>query len=82
MLGIRPEGLIRSVGSGLVPLSFPVRVIEPTGAEVQIIGSFEGDELVAVLKGRDAPRPGETATLAFDPASVHLFAPDSGKRLQ
>jgi multiple sugar transport system ATP-binding protein len=82
VLGIRPESLARAAAPGLVALSFPVRVIEPTGAEVQIIGSFEGGELVAVLKGRDAPKPGDTADLAFDPAAVHLFAPDSGKRIQ
>jgi multiple sugar transport system ATP-binding protein len=82
MLGIRPESLVRPTAPDLVPISFPVRVIEPTGAEVQIIGSFEGGELVALLKGREAPEPGETVTLAFDPAGAHLFVPDSGKRLQ
>jgi multiple sugar transport system ATP-binding protein len=81
ILGIRPEDLVRGGAPGLIPFSFPVRVIEPTGSEVQIIGTFEGNEIVAALKGRDAPKAGEVASLAFDPAKVHLFAPDSGKRI-
>ena len=81
VLGIRPEDIGRPGASGGVPLPLAVRVIEPTGAEVQVIGSFEESEVVAVLKGRDAPKPGETVTLAFDPAKTHLFAPDSGARL-
>ena len=84
VLGIRPEDLIRPAPSGqgqFLPLSFKVRVIEPTGAEVQVIGTFDDAEIVAVLKGRTAPGPGEMAELAFDPAKVHLFESESGKRI-
>ena len=84
LLGIRPEDMTRPAQSGqdgLLPISFQVRVIEPTGSEVQVIGAFEGAEIVAVLKGRAAPKPKEVAQFVFDPARVHLFERESGKRI-
>jgi multiple sugar transport system ATP-binding protein len=84
LLGIRPEDITRrgqSGQEGFLPISFKVRVNEPTGSEVQVIGAFDGEEIVAVLKGRSAPVPGETAELVFDPAKIHLFHKDSGKRV-
>jgi multiple sugar transport system ATP-binding protein len=84
VLGIRPEDITRpgqSGQEGALPISFKVRVIEPTGSEVQVIGTFDGAEIVALLKGRTAPKPGEMAELAFDPAKVHLFQSESGKRI-
>ena len=48
-----------------MPISFKVRVNEPTGSEVQVVGTFDGEEIVAVLKGRSAPGPGETAELVL-----------------
>jgi multiple sugar transport system ATP-binding protein len=84
LLGIRPEDMTRLEQSGqdrLLPISFQVRVIEPTGSEVQVIGAFEGAEIVAVLKGRAAPKPEEVAEFVFDPARVHLFERESGRRI-
>jgi multiple sugar transport system ATP-binding protein len=84
VLGIRPEDITcrgHSGQDGFLPISFKVRVNEPTGSEVQVVGTFDGEEIVAVLKGRSAPGPGETAGLVFDPAKVHLFDKASGKRI-
>jgi multiple sugar transport system ATP-binding protein len=84
LLGIRPEDITRrgqSGQEGFLPISFKVRVNEPTGSEVQVIGTFDGEGILAVLKGRSAPGPGERAELVFDPAKIHLFHKDSGKRV-
>ena len=46
-IGIRPEDITRPGQSGherTLPISFKVRVIEPTGSEVQVIGTFDGAE--------------------------------------
>jgi hypothetical protein len=34
-----------------------------------------------VLKGRAAPKPEEVAEFVFDPARVHLFERESGRRI-
>ena len=84
VLGIRPEDINRPGQPGqerALPIAFKVRVLEPTGSEIQVIGAFDGGEIVATLKGRTAPKPGDMAELVFDPAKVHLFEPASGKRI-
>ena len=56
MLGVRPEDLTHRRRGGGECVVFPAeaRIVEPTGAEEHVIASFEGEEMVAVLRGRHA----------------------------
>ena len=78
--GVRPEHLVLgSEGSG-IPVE--VSVVEPTGSETLVVGRTGGDEVHAVFRERHAFNPGQHIHLMPDLAHVHLFAPESGARLQ
>jgi len=74
--GIRPEHL--SLGGELQP---QVSVIEPTGAETQVIGKLAGEKVIGVFRERVAARPGETIAMSPDLSLVHLFDAKTGQRI-
>ena len=74
--GIRPTDL--TLGSG-VPAK--VVVVEPTGAETELLVEVGGQQLVLVMHGRTAARPDDTVHLALDAAMAHVFDGASGARL-
>ncbi|HEY0918522.1 ABC transporter ATP-binding protein [Devosia sp.] len=75
--GIRPEHL------DLADDGFPatVAVVEPTGAETQVVMRFGDKEVVAVFHDRHAFTPGQTVHLRPRREQAHLFDRASGKRL-
>jgi multiple sugar transport system ATP-binding protein len=78
-LGIRPEHLTLS------DQGFPVEivVVEPTGAEIQIIGRTPGGEdIVANFRERHEFEPGATVRLAAQPVLIHLFNGETGQRIK
>ncbi|MFZ4532230.1 MAG: ABC transporter ATP-binding protein [Alsobacter sp.] len=75
--GIRPENFQLSASG----LPAEVVVVEPTGSETQVVAKISGQELVCVFRERVKAGPGETITIAPDPALVHLFDSETGKRL-
>ena len=79
-VGIRPEHLVPS-DDGALPVT--VRLAEPLGATVNLYGRLDGAgaELVVSLAGGAVPAPG--ARLGFAPGGhpVHLFDPETGRRL-
>jgi len=76
-LGVRPEHL-RLDPTGV---QAEVLVIETTGSEAQVALRFGGADIVGVFRERISAKPGEKIGLAFDPATLHLFDPQSGKRI-
>lgn len=74
--GIRPEHL--TLGDSGIAAT--VSVVEPTGAETQIIARFGSDTLVAVLRERVELNPGDRIHLKPALDAVHLFGAD-GRRL-
>ena len=76
-LGVRPEHL-RLDPTGV---QAEVLVIEPTGSETQVALRYGGADLVGVFRERIAARPGESIGISFDPATLHLFDPQSGARI-
>ena len=76
--GIRPEHLELEAG-GAMPLK--VSVIEPTGADTQIVCRLEEGEISAVFKERHEFRPGEAIGLSPVAAHVHLFDAETGRRI-
>ncbi len=75
-LGIRPEHLAPSETG--IPVT--VQVVEPTGSETQVTADFEGIQVLAVIKGRYYPKPGDKVRLAPDMTAAHFFGED-GERL-
>jgi multiple sugar transport system ATP-binding protein len=75
--GVRPTDL-RLAASGI-----PGRVIivEPTGAETELLVEVGGQQMVVVIHGRTQAQPGDPVHLAFDVAKSHVFDAASGLRL-
>jgi multiple sugar transport system ATP-binding protein len=74
--GIRPTDI--SLGSG-VPAQ--VVVVEPTGAETELLVEVGGQQLVLVMHGRTDAQPDDTVHLAVDAAKAHVFDGATGQRL-
>ena len=75
--GIRPGDL------ELATTGIPARVVvvEPTGAETELLVQVGDTQLTLVLHGRTQARPDDTVHLAVDAAKAHLFDAHSGQRL-
>jgi len=75
--GVRPTDL-RLAASGI-----PGRVIivEPTGAETELLVEVGGQQMVVVIHGRTQAQPGDPVHLEFDVAKSHVFDATSGLRL-
>ena len=75
--GLRPEHI------ALDPAGIPitVKVIEPTGSETQVFADAGGQQIVCVFRERISAQPGETIHISANPALVHLFDTQDGKRL-
>ena len=76
-LGMRPEHL--TVGTAGVAAD--VVVIEPTGAETELVVQAGNAQVVVKTQGRSALVPGQRIALAADPAQLHIFDKASGARL-
>jgi multiple sugar transport system ATP-binding protein len=77
--GVRPSDIVPAAGGGGVPAR--VIVIEPTGAETELLLEVGGAQWIAVIHGRTQAQPGDTVYLGIDPASAHLFSAQDGQRL-
>jgi len=77
--GIRPEHLTLASGGNGVPGQ--IIVVEPTGAETELLISVGGSQVILRTHGRPRVNPDEKVHLAVDPANVHLFDRTSGQRL-
>jgi multiple sugar transport system ATP-binding protein len=77
-IGIRPEHL--RIGDG--GISGRVTLVEPTGAQVQIVAETGGGLVTALLNERVMPPLG--SSVAFSPASgsLHLFDGETGQRIK
>jgi multiple sugar transport system ATP-binding protein len=76
--GIRPSDL------ALAEQGIPARVVvvEPTGAETELLLDVGGTRLVLVMHGRTEARPDDVVHLALDGAKAHVFDAANGQRLE
>ena len=65
--------------AGAVPAE--IVVVEPTGAETELLIQAGDDQLILVTHGRPNVNPGDRIGLAIDPAKVHVFDQGTGARL-
>jgi multiple sugar transport system ATP-binding protein len=75
--GIRPTDLM------LAEQGIPAQVVvvEPTGAETELLLQVGEQQLVLVMHGRTDAQPDQTVYLAVDPAKAHIFDAAGGGRL-
>ncbi|RZI77034.1 MAG: sn-glycerol-3-phosphate ABC transporter ATP-binding protein UgpC [Variovorax sp.] len=77
--GVRPTDLMLSgTGQGIAA---QVVVVEPTGAETELLLQIGSEKMVLVMHGRADVGPDDTVHLTLDPANAHVFDGASGVRL-
>jgi multiple sugar transport system ATP-binding protein len=80
VLGMRPEHItLAGDGQGFAAT---VTVVEPTGAEVQVLGRHGSDHVVAIFRERFMPKPGEVIRLAPSVNHAHVFDAESGQAIR
>ncbi|WP_024890726.1 ABC transporter ATP-binding protein [Luteimonas huabeiensis] len=77
-VGIRPEHLQRGGDGGFAPT---VEVVEPVGNEVFVNLRHGAHPLIARLPPGELPQPGAALPLRLDAAHLHVFDPETGRRL-
>ena len=75
--GVRPEHL--QIDSSGLPAT--VQLVEPTGSETQVLMRIGGQAVIGAFRERVSAKPGEILPVRPDPALVHLFDQQSGRRL-
>jgi multiple sugar transport system ATP-binding protein len=77
--GIRPGDIgITSPDQGIAA---KVIVVEPTGAETELLLEVGGEQIIVVLHGRTAAQPDELVGLRIDGSKAHLFDEGSTARI-
>ena len=79
--GIRPEHLSLADGGVADAVPAEITVVEPTGAETELLVQAGESQIVLVTHGRPQVKPGDRIGLSVDPAMVHVFDQASGQRL-
>jgi len=75
--GIRPEHL--SFGSEGVPAE--IAVVEPMGAETEVLVKIQGQSFTVMTHGRASFAPGERVFVSPQGANAHVFDATSGRRI-
>jgi multiple sugar transport system ATP-binding protein len=77
--GIRPGDIqLTNAGNGIAA---KVVVVEPTGAETELLLQVGDAKLIVVMHGRTDAKPDDTVHLAIDPRKAHVFDAASGVRM-
>jgi multiple sugar transport system ATP-binding protein len=77
--GVRPGDLsISETGQGVAA---KVIVVEPTGAETELLLEVGDSQLILVMHGRTSAQPDDVVHLEIDVPKTHLFDAKSGLRL-
>jgi multiple sugar transport system ATP-binding protein len=77
--GVRPGDLSLSATGQGIPAK--VIVVEPTGAETELLLDVNGAKVILVMHGRTAVRPDEIVHLEIAAGKTHVFDDASGARL-
>jgi multiple sugar transport system ATP-binding protein len=75
--GIRPEHLSLNEGA----IAGEIEVVEPMGAETEILVKIGGQTFTVMTHGRASVGPGKQVSLAPQAAHAHLFDAASGRRI-
>ena len=80
MYGVRPGDLTLSASSQGIPAK--VVVVEPTGAETELLLEVGSTRVIVVLHGRTSVQPEDMVHLAVAQGKAHVFEDASGQRLE
>ncbi|MBV1701815.1 MAG: sn-glycerol-3-phosphate ABC transporter ATP-binding protein UgpC [Hyphomicrobiales bacterium] len=77
VLGVRPENLL------VAEQGFEVRVgvVEPMGSETQVAAKAGDHSMICLIRDRMIPKTGDALKLAPEPAHVHFFDAETGRRI-
>ncbi|HSF92152.1 MAG TPA: TOBE domain-containing protein, partial [Paracoccaceae bacterium] len=78
VLGIRPEHF--ELGTPENGVEGRVKIVEPTGANIQVYGQIGATEICAIFLERHDFRPEQEFWLSYPGDKVHLFDAASGAR--
>jgi sn-glycerol 3-phosphate transport system ATP-binding protein/multiple sugar transport system ATP-binding protein len=78
-LGVRPHDVVP--GGESAPITLVVDVVEALGTESLVHGQVAGASFTARLDASRRVRAGELLRLDVAPADVHIFDPDTGRRI-
>jgi multiple sugar transport system ATP-binding protein len=87
VLGIRPECIAEpnryftDAPGAVVPMTAPVEMVEPTGADTIVVIRLGGERALARTSPDLRYRPGEAARFAMDTRKISLFDPSTGERI-
>jgi multiple sugar transport system ATP-binding protein len=79
--GIRPEHLTLAAPGTAGAVTGEIIVVEPTGAETELLVQAGEAQIVLVTHGRPIVRAGDKIGMTVDPKMVHVFDKASGERL-
>lgn len=81
VLGIRPQD-VHCQEKGEENLKAEVFVVEPQGAEKIVTLRLEDETVIKSVVGEEVTlKPGQQTAVSFDSRKIHLFDPDTGKRI-
>jgi sn-glycerol 3-phosphate transport system ATP-binding protein len=80
-VGLRPEDVQAGGAAGSSSLTMDVDFVEELGATQLFHGKVAGAEFVVQASTGQIAADTRTLTLSIDPANVHLFDPQTTKRL-
>jgi multiple sugar transport system ATP-binding protein len=78
--GVRPSDIVPEASGTGVPAT--VVVVEPTGAETELLVEVGEAKFIVVIHGRTTAQPGDTVHLRIAGASAHLFSAADGQRIE
>src|SRR5206468_9379132 len=79
--GVRPEHLAVVQRGSADSVPGEVVVVEPTGAETELLVRMGTSQISVISHGRASIGPGDQIALRVAPGSVHLFDRKSGARI-
>jgi multiple sugar transport system ATP-binding protein len=77
--GVRPTDIRVALSGEGIPAK--VIVVEPTGAETELLLKVGTTDLVVVMHGRTTAQPDDTVMLSVAPEKTHVFDAAGGQRL-
>jgi sn-glycerol 3-phosphate transport system ATP-binding protein len=89
VLGLRPEDILLDQGKGTLSLpgerveamAGKVRSIEYLGADALVLSHINGGQILARVRGAEAPAPGAEVRISWPRTAMHVFDGVSGRRL-
>ena len=79
--GVRPGDLTLTDPASPGAVTGEIVVVEPTGAETELLIQAGQAQLTLVTHGRPSVNPGDRVGLAVTPGKVHVFDQGSGQRI-